>query len=169
MSRDFGLKRQVQFELTYSPTLVRLAAFAFVRRGIGNLAILGPVFLVVGAALSFSRPYGWLGGMWCGVAGVLLALIVGVYFAHYRHGMAKLRRMKVPHALISLTEEEFSAKADSGSWSVPWRTFRALWQFPDFWLLIIGTNQYITLPAAQLPEDARTFILTFVTNVRHFT
>lgn len=153
---------EYQIELTYTPVIMRQAALAFVWRGMGGLALLGLIWLLVGAALSLSRPYGWLGGMWCGISAVLLMLVIGVYVTHYRRGMARLRRMKVPHAVISLSKTQFAASADSGSWSVPWTTFGALWRFRNFWLLVIGTSQYVTLPLAPLSEEVQSFITSRV-------
>lgn len=154
---------EYQIELTYTPAIVRQAALAFVRRGMGGLALLGMAWLIFGAALSLNRHYSWLGGMWCGISAVLSILVVGICVTHYRRGMARLRRMKVPHAVISLSQAQFSASADSGSWSVPWTTFSAVWRFRDFWLLVIGTSQYVTLPLAPLSEEARSFIVSRVT------
>jgi hypothetical protein len=155
--RDLSMEeasREFQLTLTYTPALVRRAAFAFVRRGMGKLALLGLAILFINAApLSFSLRYRWLGGMWFGAATVLLILIVLVYFMHYRRGMARLRRMKMPHSTILLIAATFMLTADSGSWSVPWRTFTELWQFREFWLLLTSPNQYITLPMEGLSDD----------------
>jgi hypothetical protein len=65
--------------------------------------------------------------------------------------MGRLRRMKTPQSMVSLSKATFAVTADSGSWSVPWRTLTELWQFREFWLLLTAPNQYITLPSMTFP------------------
>ena len=85
---------------------------------------------------------------------------------HYRHGMDKLRRMGQPHAVLELTASEVRVSSDAGSFSMPWSTFSGLWRFPDFWLLIIGRGQFMTLPLADLSDEAQSFISSRVGSKR---
>lgn len=145
--------------LHYSPALVRRSVFAYLRRGFGTGGLLALAGLLVAAIfLVTTQPASWLAGAVAGAVAVLLLLLIGLYLLHYRQGMAKLARMQQPHAVIQLTESGLIASSQAGSFSAPWSTFTGLWRFSDFWLLIIGTGQFMTLPLADLTDDARAFI-----------
>lgn len=145
--------------LHYSPALVRRSVLAYLRRGfgVGGLVALGAIG--VGAVtLAVSSPGSWLAGAAAGVVAILALLLLALYFLHYRYGMAKLARMGQPHAILQLTESALIASSSAGSFSAPWSAFTDLWQFTDFWLLIIDRGQFMTLPLADLTDEAQTFI-----------
>jgi len=149
--------------LHYSPAIVRRSVFAYLRRGIGTggLVSLGgggaaALYLVV------AHPTSWYSGVVAGGVAILAAVFVGLYFLHYRQGMAKLARMGQPDATLRLTETELVVSSQAGSFSAPWSTFTALWQFKDLWLLLIGNGQFLTLPLADLSDEARSFIASRV-------
>ncbi len=149
--------------LHYSPTLVRRSTFAYLRRGFGTGALVALASLVSAAIfLMVTEPGSWLAGAVSGAVAVLIALLLGLYFVHYRQGMAKLARMDQPQAVLQLTELELIASSQAGSFKAPWSTFAGIWRFSDFWLLIIGRGQFITLPLADLTEEAQTFIASRV-------
>ena len=149
--------------LHYSPTLVRRSAFAYIRRGFGTGALVALASLASGAIfLIVTEPGSWLAGAVSGAVAVLIALLLGLYLLHYRQGMAKLARMDQPQAVLQLTELELIASSQAGSFTAPWSTFTDIWRFSDFWLLIIGRGQFMTLPLADLTEEAQTFIASRV-------
>jgi hypothetical protein len=155
--------------LHYTPALVRRAAFAYVRRGLGRG---GWVALAVSVAtlgyLVLSERDSWLAGAASGVGAAFFLFLVGLYFLHYRQGMAKLARMGEPHAVLQLTDSNLVVASQAGSSSIPWGTFTDLWRFPDFWLLIVDKGQFMTLPLSDLTEDARSFIVSRLgANGRH--
>jgi hypothetical protein len=67
--------------------------------------------------------------------------------------------MGEPHATLELSEAELRVSSRSGTFAAPWSTFADLWQFDEFWLLIVGQGQFMTLPTADLSEEAREFLL----------
>ncbi len=145
--------------LHYSPALVRRSVFAYLRRGFGTGSLVALAGLAAAAVfLVVTEPGSWLAGAVSGAVAVLILLLFGLYLFHYRQGMAKLARMQQPHAVLQLTESELIASSQAGSFSAPWSTFTGLWRFTDFWLLIIGKGQFMTLPLADLTEEAQTFI-----------
>ena len=149
--------------LHYSPALVRRSVLAYLCRsfGIGGLVALGAI--VVGAVtLAVSSPGSWLAGAASGVVAVIALLLLALYFLHYRYGMAKLARMGQPHAILQLTKSALIASSSAGSFSAPWSTFTGLWRFTGFWLLIIDRGQFMTLPLADLTDEAQTFIAAHV-------
>ena len=145
--------------LHYSPALVRRSVLAYLRRGVGVGGLVALGAIGVGAVtLAVSSPGSWLAGAAAGVVAILALLLLALYFLHYRYGMAKLARMGQPHAILQLTESALIVSSPAGSFSAPWSAFTDLWQFTDFWLLIIDRGQFMTLPLADLTDEAQTFI-----------
>jgi hypothetical protein len=150
----------IEAQLTYSAPLIRNAALAYLRRGLGISGLGGTAILTMGVVLDIAlNKWGWRTGVEAGAVMVLLGGIVALYFTHYRLGMEKLRRMEVPHATIKLTDTEFRVVTKTATFSTIWSTFTELWRFPDFWLLIMGKGQYVTLPTADLTPQARDLIV----------
>lgn len=149
--------------LHYSPALVRRSVFAYLRRGIGMGGFVSLAALAVAALyLVVAHPTSWYSGVVAGGVAILAAVFVGLYFLHYRQGMPKLARMGQPVAILHLTESELAVSSQAGSFSAPWSTFTALWQFNDLWLLLIGRGQFLTLPLADLSDEAQSFIASRV-------
>ncbi len=149
--------------LSYSPSLVRRATFAYLRRGFGTGGIVAFAFLVVLAAVVVTLdPWSWLAGAFAGATVVVGMLLAGLYLVHYRQAMAKLNRMGAPHAVLELTPTDLRVTSGAGSFSAPWHSFSGLWRFKDFWLLIIGKGQFMTLPLADLSSEAQELILAHV-------
>ena len=145
--------------LHYSPALVRRSVFAYLRRGFGKTTLIALAGLLAAAVFFVvTMPGSWLAGVVCGAAGVLTIMLIGLYLLHYRQGMAKLANMHQPNAVLQLTESELIVSSQAGSFTASWSTFTGLWRFTDFWLLIIGNGQFMTLPLDNLSEEAKTFI-----------
>lgn len=145
--------------LSYTPSLVRRAVLAHVCRSLGTGGILSFLVVVAGAVLVVgSDPWSWYSGVLSGIVAVLTLGIAGVFLLHYRQAMGKLARMGEPHAVLELSDAELRVSSRSGTFAAPWATFSDLWQF-DFWLLIVGQGQFMTLPLADLPGEARAFLL----------
>lgn len=157
----------ITITLHYTPALVRRSVFAYLCRGLGMrtfVALVGTLAATV--FLAVSQPESWLTGAVSGAVAVVIVLIIALYFLHYRHGMAKLSRMGQPQAILQLTESGLQISSQAGSFSAPWSTFADLWCFSDLWLLIIGRGQFITLPLADLNDEARLFIASRIRSQR---
>ena len=146
--------------LQYSEALVRRALGAFWRRTFGWRFVIA-IGLVL-ASMTYSLAIGdrsW----WIGVSGSLafmgIAFGLTFYVAHFRGSMGRLRAMKSPEARFEPGEQRFRFTSDVGSSEMPWNVITEVWQFPGFWLLMLGRGQFITFPLDQVPEDARRFIL----------
>ncbi len=149
--------------LHYSPAIIRRSVFAYLRRGFGTVSLVG--LAVVGVYASFlvvTDPGSWLTGAIFGAVAVLSSLLIGLYLIHYRQGMAKLARMHHHFAVLQLTESALIVSSQTVSSTIQWSTFTGLWRFNDFWLLIIGNGQFMTLPLADLTEEAQVFIASHI-------
>jgi len=146
--------------LHYSEALVRRAVRAYWWAETGwsfvvPLALLAAWF----ASLVWRGDRSW----WVGALGSLLAFCVlisaTVYVTHYRGSLRRFRRMRVPEATLELGPERVCLASDVGTGEMEWRAFTSVRRFPDFWLLYLSRAEFITLPTADLPDDARAFIL----------
>jgi hypothetical protein len=149
------------FKLHFSEALVRSAVWAFWRR------VTGWKYWLAIALLLGSFIYGlWSGdrSWFVGASGTILALgiafAIAIYAIHFRGSIARLRRMKSPEATFEVGEDRFRITSDVGSSELSWKTVTEVWQFPEFWLLFFSPAHFITLPLADLDNDARELILS---------
>lgn len=149
------------FQLHYSESLIRKAVWAFWWRAtgwrffIGMAMVLAPLIYMVA-----NGERSW----WVGVCAAVFCLgvifTVALYVVHYRGAITRFRRMKSPEATFEVEDERFRVTSDVGSSELSWSTIIEVWQFPDFWLLFFSRAQFITLPLADLDDEARELILS---------
>jgi hypothetical protein len=149
--------------LHYTEALLRRAVRAFWWAETGWSFVV-PLALITAwfATLVWRGDRSW----WVGTLGALLGFCVlisaTVYVTHYRAAFRRLRRMRVPQATVELGPDRIRLASDVGVAEMEWRAFTGVRRFPDFWLLYFSRAEFITLPAADLPDEARTFILAKV-------
>ena len=155
------------FTLRYSEGLLRRAVRAFWWRSSGWRSVvtftLGCAFV---AALIAKGDRSWLVGMMGAMLGCLVLVWTSVYVTHDRASLGRFRRMRVPEVRLELGEERFRVTSDLGVSELGWDAFVGVRQYPEFWLLYLSRAQFITLPAADLPDEARDLILAKVKNLR---
>ena len=146
--------------LHYSEGLLRRAVWAFWWRATGWVYVASLAF-----ATTFFTVLVWTGdrSWWVGLIGGMLAcwLLVSatVYLTHSRASLGRLRRMRVPEVTLELGEERFRLTSDLGMSELGWDEVSGVRRFPEFWLLYFSRSEFITLPAADLPDEARALIL----------
>jgi hypothetical protein len=97
-------------------------------------------------------------GLFAGLVASIALLFVYTGWAHWQGMRAKLRRMKEPKATFRLSDDDVSIEADSGSSRLPWTTIKDIWRFDRVWLLMLASNQFVTLPLQGAPSDALAFL-----------
>ena len=146
--------------LHYSELLVRRAVKAFWWRVIGWRVLIAE--LVVGASflsLLASGDRSWLVGV-IGAVFALGTLFLGaLYLVHYRSSVGRFRRMRTPEATFEPIADGFRVASDTGLAEIPWAEVKELWQFPDFWLVLLSPAQFMTLPTADLDEGVRALLI----------
>jgi|GEM_PF-5943351 len=146
----------VTITLNYTPRLVRAAALAYVRRGLGAGSLWAvAALLAAGAFLTVSDPGGVMSGVFYGAVAVLLAAVAGLYLVHCRRGLARLARMRHPQAVLELGEDGIRVTTQTSTFSTAWSSIEALWRFREVWLLVLGAGQFMTLPVADLSAEAK--------------
>ncbi len=152
--------KSIKIEISFTENIVKQAACLYIYRGLGPGSFVAMALLLLAALYSFfAGERGVITGIFVGASLVLSLLVMSVYFFHYRRGLATLRRMQVPHAVIELTDAEFRVTSQAGTFATGWATFSELWRFQDIWLLLLGPGQYITLPVENLTNEAQNFII----------
>lgn len=146
--------------LLFSEQLVRKAVLAFWRKSVGAGFFVAMLLLALALTyLLFRNDYSW----YTGAAGTVLFLgtviAVSVYASHFRRSLEVFRRMQPPSAELEAGEEVFKISSSLGESSHPWSVIQEVWQFEDFWLLLLSRAQFMTLPIASLSPELREFIL----------
>ena len=135
--------------------LWRRAVLEFGWNGLAALiALLG--FLLVDIA---SGDRSWFAGALTAIPAALAALLIAVWLTHYRNSIGKFRAMTTPEAVWTLTDESWTVAAGTGTSTMPWKAITEVWQMPDFWMLLIGKNQFLTLPATHVPAETLAYLL----------
>jgi hypothetical protein len=124
---------------------------------------------VGGAALAVGLWRGdrsWVVGVLGTLLGCLVLISATVYVGHYRSSLGYFRRMRVPEATLELGEERFRLTSELGMSEIGWDAITGVRRYPEFWLLYFSRAQFMTLPTADLPEEARTLILARVKELK---
>jgi hypothetical protein len=151
------------FSVRYEEAVLKAAVRKYVLRAAflehtwwSVLAISG----VLGCALLLfafhDRTFGT--GLFAGLIAAVALLFVFTGWAHWRGMRAKLRRMREPKATFRLSDDDVAIEVDSGSSRLPWTTIKAIWRFDRVWLLMLASNQFVTLPLQGAPPDALAFL-----------
>lgn len=146
--------------LHYTDKLVRSAVAAFWWRTVGWQFV--AVLLFLTGYLVFATAIGersWLTAVAAVVLALGILLVVGVYMFHLRGSLARFRRLRVKQAALEATSERLKLSSDMGSSDVAWSVVGEVWRFDDFWLLLFSRSQFVTLPLADISDEARQFIL----------
>jgi hypothetical protein len=151
---------ELRATLTYSPSLIRQAVWAFWRRVVGLQFPAALILVTIGlVALLRSGDRSWRVGVAASILILGMLFMVALFFIHYRNSTQKLRAMGTPQAELIATHSSLSVSSGAGSASLPWSSVSEIWQFPTFWLLLFSKNQFATLPLADISAELREFML----------
>jgi YcxB-like protein len=144
--------------LRYDPRLVRGAVVSFWRRNLGTRFVVALLVLVAMTAFLWMRgERGFYVGALGSAVFLTLMVVLALFLNHYQGLMSRLRRF--PEATLELSDEGFTMSTDAGHSRLPWSAVVELWRFPKVWLLCVySRTQFITLPLADVPPDARNII-----------
>jgi hypothetical protein len=153
--------------LHYSEGLLRRAVRTFWWQGTGWSYVVSVALCCAWLAFRlWSGDRSWVVGMLGALLACLVVISAVVYVVHYRASLGRFRRMRVPEATLELGEERFRVTSDLGASEIGWAAITGVRRYPDFWLLYFSRAQFITLPTADLPDEARTLILAKVKELK---
>jgi hypothetical protein len=107
----------------------------------------------------------WVIGLLGAFLLMIISLVAAVYVVHYRYGIAALRAMNPPEAILTLDESTFSMASSLGSSTLPWSAVTELWRFDRIWLLLFSKSQFVTLPVRCVGPEAQSYITEKVRSV----
>ncbi|MGA2029085.1 MAG: YcxB family protein [Verrucomicrobiota bacterium] len=108
-------------------------------------------------------------GQWDWFSGSILGIVI-VYGGRFvsdciRRREAALKNMKDKVINYELSDELFKAKSELGSAELKWEKFKALWIFPEVWLLLLRRDIYVFLPVTQIDNDVKEFLKQKIVSV----
>jgi len=143
-------------ELQYSEEIVRSAVKEFCKRSIGlGLPVAFGLMLMFFIYLLWTGNTSWITGVVGSVLAFAVVMVITLYVAHYRNSMQRIRAMRQPKALLELSSDSLTIKADSGSSNVPSKSITEVWAYEDFWLVFLSRAQFFTIPLANMDSDSQ--------------
>jgi len=153
--------------LHFSEGLLRRAAHAFWWRETGwsYVGVVAAMCAFVAGMIARGERSWWIGALGAFVA-CMAMVSATVYLTHRRASLARFRRMRVPEATLELGAERFRVASELGTSEIRWDAVTGVCQYPEFWLLYFSRAEFITLPTADLSEEARAIILGKAKNLK---
>ncbi|WP_170921238.1 YcxB family protein [Enhydrobacter aerosaccus] len=88
---------------------------------------------------------------------VPLCLLI-VWRAHFTNTVGKFRSMTRPVGEFVFGDQDVTIRSELGSMTLPWARFTDVWQTPEFWMIFLGQDQFVTLPVMDIPEETLAFL-----------
>jgi hypothetical protein len=148
-----------QAHVVYDRDVIAEAARRYVVRSIrwdGFIAFF--LLLAVLAYLIASGDRSWILGLVGAVVLLMTTVGVALYVVPYRRSLARFERMSSKTVDFSFTESGLKMSSDLGQQEFRWQLIDRVWTYPRIWLLFVG-GTYMTLPAGQLDEETKRFVL----------
>lgn len=150
----------MEFTIHFDRALVRAVVLRYLNRTFGIGGWIAGIVVVASAlylALT-AEGLGALHGFVIGGACMAVLCPPVIYVVVMRRAEASLKEMGDGSATVRLTEARIEMASPMGSSSLPWTSFKELWQLPQAWLLFVSNRAYLTLPLRDLSDEARGFI-----------
>ncbi|GLQ94061.1 YcxB family protein [Dyella acidisoli] len=149
--------------LTYTKPLLRQAVRSFWWRVVGfkyfvALALVAASLL----GLILDGDTSWFVGVLASVLVFGITFVVALYVIHYGNSLRKLQAMGSHQAKLEASEASLSLSSGASVATLPWSAVTEVWRFKSCWLLLFSKSQFVTLPLADIPTEARAFIIARV-------
>ena len=86
-------------------------------------------------------------------------IAMGATVALRRQLLHNFRKLGGPPAPFRADSSGFTIASPVTTQTYAWSLVTEVWRFPDFWLLMFGRNNFITLPLDSLSAELRAFVL----------
>ena len=151
---------EYRVQANYDREIIAEAARRYSWRSVRWSGLIAFVLVVLGLAdMIASGDRSWL----VGVLGALVvaAATVGVatFVVPYRRSLDKFERMPSRTAEFIFSEAGVSTSSDIGRSELSWKLIDRVWIYPRVWMIFLRGGTYMTLPAANLEEGTRAFIV----------
>ena len=142
--------------LRYTEPMLRRAVRVFVWRSLrrmGAVWMLAIMLVLAGMVVAAWLGDGFIAGF--GAAALLFAAVFigAMWRAHFVQTVGRFRKLDPPEATLILGASSFTVRSSQGASTIPWPRIVEGWALPDCWMLFLATNQFLTIPTADLPPD----------------
>ncbi|MEO8669779.1 MAG: YcxB family protein [Tahibacter sp.] len=135
---------------------MRRVVRAYWRRMVGPWLLMAIAFLGVPFGIACLRgDRSWLVGAFGTGLAVVVLLAASIYRAHLRHAMNRVKRLNGGAVTLHISDDGVRFVSATSQAQLAWREIVELWQYRDFWVLLVDRNQPLTLPLRNLDEWAR--------------
>jgi hypothetical protein len=110
------------------------------------------------AAGRWSRELSWVFGVNLAAIVVVPLFFLALWRAHFVKTVGRFRSMVSPFVEVIFRDQDITISSDLGSTTLPWTRFIDVWEMPEFWMMFLAPNQFITLPVANLSKEALAFL-----------
>ncbi len=97
------------------------------------------------------------------------ALMIILYFGYISQSLSQLWSMKVPEATLELEQEHFRITSNAGVTEIAWSSILDIWQSDKVWFLLASRHKIMTLPVAEITQEAKSFIISKIETVMYRT
>ncbi|MCP4702708.1 MAG: YcxB family protein [Gammaproteobacteria bacterium] len=148
-------------KLRYSESLIREAVRSYWWKQVGPAFLITEILLAAGLVyLIVIGNRTWFIGMLGTVLILGFVTITASYIVQLRRSLKRLQQMKAPEATLELGEERFRVTTNIGSSEIDWSLISQIWRFDKVWFLCFSPNEFMTLPIAELTQEAKSFIIS---------
>lgn len=154
---------QHQYQLHYTPKILRAAAVTFFKQ------LIGPAFPLLLIALASYAIWqlsignkSWLIGATAGAILVVVSIMLSLFIGHLKHASKTAAELAKSPTTLTVTETEICFKSALGTAEIPWSNVAALYHNKDFLLLKFKRGSYTSIPTSFLDDEGVSFIKSTV-------
>ncbi|HKD29310.1 MAG TPA: YcxB family protein [Xanthobacteraceae bacterium] len=153
---------EATYRVAYTEPMLRRAVWLFVWRGAmrprGWLWLVAIALIGIGLAGGWSREPSWVLAVYIAAIALAPLYFLLVWRAHFVNTVGLFRSMASPTAEFVFRDQDVSISSELGSTTLPWTRFIDVWERPEFLMMFLTRSQFITLPVADLSEEALAFL-----------
>ena len=149
---------EATYKVVYTEPMLCHAVRLFVWRGAmrrrGWLWLVAVMLTMFGIAGSYSGGPSWVLAIDIAAIALVPLFFLLVWRVHFANTVGKFRSMASPTAEFIFREQDMTVSSELGATTLPWGRIIEVWETPEFWMMFLTPSQFITLPVADLPEQA---------------
>lgn len=125
-------------------------------------------FLVYRIVIEDINWFLWVVGLGVLFYSVMMIYIYAAYITSYLHW---IRSMKQSEVTLEFTEEQLLLKADAKTEEIAWNSITEIREAGNDWILVLtpSKSSFMILPAIELTQEAKSFIISKVETVLYHT
>jgi YcxB-like protein len=148
-----------QFTIQFTEEQIKYALHKMIVRRFGiGFPIICLLLVIAFVEEFFVGQWDWFSGSLLGIAVVYSGRFVSNCMQRRSAALSGFKKMEGKVINYEFSDELFKAKSELGAVELKWEKFKALWIFPEVWLLLLRRGSYLPLPANQIDNDVKEFL-----------